>query len=295
MSVKSMTGFARAEGSLGVDAWHWEARSVNGRSLEIRLRLPAGLEALETRVREICARRLSRGNCNITLAWQRSVAATSVRLNEAVLADVAKAIEKAQAICPAAPPTLDGILALRGVLETVETEESEAAIEARNSKMLADLERTLDALVVARGREGERLAGVLNGLIDETERLTRALDEAPQRAPEHILARLKDAIARLQQATPELVPERLHQEAMLIATRIDVTEEIARLKSHIEEARVLLAAAEPVGRRLDFLTQELNREANTVCSKANDTALTRIGLDLKAVIDQLREQVQNIE
>ena len=161
--------------------------------------------------------------------------------------------------------------------------------------MLADLDTALDGLIAARRREGERLTKVLTEQVEATERLTGLLDAAPQRSPEHVMTRLKEAIARLRQASPDLDQDRLHQEAMLIGTRIDITEEIARLKSHIAEAHALLKSSEPVGRRFDFLAQELNREANTVCSKANDAALTRIGLDLKTVIDQLREQVQNIE
>lgn len=295
MSLKSMTGFARSSGSSGNDSWHWEARSVNGRSLEVRLRVPPGLESLETPVRELCAKRLGRGNCNITLTWERSASGTQIRLNEQALKDVTVAIEVAQRLCKAAPPTLDGILGIRGVLEVVEASESEADAEARNAQMLAGLDTALGELIAARRREGERLAKVLGEQIAETARLTALLDAAPQRTPEHVMGRLKEAVARLRQAGPDLDPERLHQEAMLIATRIDISEEIARLRSHVEEAQVLLKATEPVGRKLDFLAQEFNREANTICSKASDAALTRIGLDLKAVIDQLREQVQNIE
>lgn len=295
MSLKSMTGFARTDGGREHDAWHWEVRSVNGRSLEVRVRVPPGLESLEMPVRELCARRLGRGNCSITLTWARTASGAHLRLNEQALADVAKAIGVAQRLCQAAPPTLDGILAIRGVLELVEADESEEEAEARSRLMLADLDRALDSLIATRQREGERLGQVLGGHIDEAERLAWTLESAPQRTPEHVLARLTEAVARLRQASPELDPERLHQEAMLIATRIDIAEEIARLKSHVMEARALLRAKEPVGRKLDFLAQELNREANTICSKANDATLTRIGLELKAVIDQLREQVQNIE
>lgn len=295
MTLKSMTGFGRADGVRGSDAWHWEVRSVNGRSLEVRMRVPSGLEALEPRIRELCAARLGRGSVNVTLGWQRTQAATAIRLNEAALADVAKALEVAGRHVKAAPPTLDGILGLKGVLEVVETPESEEEGEARTAAMLASFGRALDELVAARQREGERLAKVLGEQIAETARLAERLDKAPERAPERVMARLKEAIARLRQAASELDAERLHQEAMLTATRVDISEEIARLKSHVAEAQTLIAAAEPVGRRLDFLAQELNREANTICSKANDTALTRLGLDLKVVIDQLREQVQNIE
>jgi uncharacterized protein (TIGR00255 family) len=291
-----MTGFARTDGGRDHDAWYWEVRSVNGRSLEVRLRLPPGLENLEPPVRELCSRRLGRGNCSITLSWTRATSGTQIRLNEQTLADVAKAVETAQRLYPAAsPPTLDTMLGIKGVLEVVEAGESEEQAAARTGLMLADLDKALDALSTARQREGERLEKVLGERIDETERLVELLNAAPQRTLDHVMARLSEAIARLNQAGPELDETRLHQEAMLIATRIDIAEEIARLKSHIEEARSLLQAETPVGRRLDFLSQELNREANTICSKANDAALIRIGLELKAVIDQLREQVQNIE
>jgi uncharacterized protein (TIGR00255 family) len=290
-----MTGFARTDGGRGTDTWHWEIRSVNGRSLEVRLRVPPGLEDIESRIRETCAKRLGRGNCNVTLTWERASSGTSIRLNEAALADVARAMEAAQRLLKTAPPALDGILAIRGVLETVEANETEEEAATRSALMLADLDKAIDGLVAARQREGERLTMVLSQQIEETARLAALLEAAPQRRPEHVMARLEEAIARLRQTSSDLDADRLHQEAMLIATRIDIAEEIARLKSHIEEARALLGSQEPVGRRLDFLAQEFNREANTICSKANDAALTRIGLDLKAVIDQLREQVQNIE
>ncbi len=237
MSLKSMTGFARSSGSRGNDTWHWELRTVNGRSLEVRLRVPPGLESLETPVRELCAKRLGRGNCNITLAWERSASGTQIRLNEQALKDVTAAIEVAQGLCKAAPPTLDGILGIRGVLEVVEASESEADAEARNAKMLADLETALGQLIAARRREGERLEKVLGEQVAETARLTALLDTAPQRTPEHVMGRLKDAVARLRQAGPDLDSDRLHQEAMLIATRIDISEEIARLKSPCRRGR----------------------------------------------------------
>ena len=227
-------------------------RSVNGSGLEMRTRVPYGLEALEPRVREMCAARLGRGSVNVTLAWQRTQAATAIRLNEAALADVAKALEIAGRHVKAAPPTLDGILGLKGVLEAVETPESEAEGEARTAAMLAGFGRALDELVAARQREGDRLAKVLGEQIAETARLAERLDTAPERAPERVMARLTEAIARLRQASSELDAERLHQEAMLIATRVDITEERARLKSHGVEARTLNAETEPGGRRPDI-------------------------------------------
>ena len=198
-------------------------------------------------------------------------------------------------LCKAAPPTLDGILALRGVLEVVEGEEPEGEQAARNTAILASLSAGLDTLVADRGREGERLTRTFGTQIDEIESLTLAAERSPQRTPERIAMRLREQLERLFAASSQLDTERLHQEAMLMAVKADVEEEVQRLKSHISEARSLISSNDPVGRKLDFLTQEFFREANTLCSKAIDVEVTRIGLGLKAVIDQLREQVQNIE
>ena len=295
MPLKSMTGFARSQGVLGAASWQWEVRSVNGKSLDVRLRTPPGSEALDGPARELIGKRLARGSVSANLAMARQGTATVIRLNEAALLQVNAAVQRAAELTKAAPPALDGLLALRGVLEVVEAEEPEGEQAQRNAAILASLTAALDALIADRGREGERLARTFAAQLDEIESLTLAAECAPQRSPERIAARLREQVEKLFAASGQLDRERLHQEAVMLAVKADVEEEVARLKSHIAEARTLIAASEPVGRKLDFLTQEFMREANTLCSKAIDIEVTRIGLALKAVIDQLREQVQNIE
>ena len=292
MPLKSMTGFARGEGSSAASGWQWEVRSVNGKGLDVRLRLPPGCDTLEPRIRDLTAKRLTRGSVNIALNLTRDAGGTVIRLNEQALMQVGAAAKRAAELVSAAPVTLDGLLALRGVLETAEPVETEAVETERRTAMLDSLAATLDALAADRAREGERLARLFAAQIDEIEALTKTAAASPERKPERIAARLKDQLERLGAG---LDKDRLYQEAALLAVKADIEEEVQRLASHVEEARRLLTASEPVGRKLDFLTQEFFREANTLCSKAIDIEVTRIGLKLKAVVDQLREQVQNIE
>ncbi len=296
MSIRSMTGFARVEGQTADLSWHWEIRTVNGRGRELRLRLPTGMDALEPHVREICARHIARGTCHVTLRLTAGESQTEIRLNETALKQVAVALSEAAKLVDAAPPRLDGILALRGVLESCEPELDEAERDRRQQAILESLETGLQRLVAMREAEGSHLQQVLLGLLDEIAGLAQKAEQSPSRRPDAILARLKEAIERLGETTDRFDPQRLHQEAVLLATRADITEEIDRLKGHVAAARELLTTETgPVGRKLDFLTQELVREANTLCAKANGADITAIGLQLKAVIDQMREQVQNIE
>ena len=295
MTIRSMTAFARTDGAAAGAVWHWEVRTVNGRGLDIRLRLPAGMESLESRIRDMCASKLTRGNVSVSLSYRREAAAAAIKLNEAVLRDVAAALSRAAELIKAAPPSLDGVLGLRGVLDVVEPEEAPEEADARKGMLLTDLDRALDAVVSARAAEGSRLAATLAGQIDEIATLAGEAEASPSRTPERIAQRLTEQVRKLLQAEPRLDEQRLHQEAALLAVKADIAEELQRLGSHIAAARELLVTREPVGRKLDFLTQEFNREANTLCSKSNDAEVTRIGLRLKAVIDQLREQVQNIE
>lgn len=295
MSLKSMTGFGRADGSFGGVSWTWEARSVNGRGLDVRLRLPPGSDSLEPRVRESTARRFARGSLNITLQVQRETGSTEIRLNEAALGQILKAAEHIQHLTGCKRPRVEGLLALKGVLEAVEPVENEAAVKARHNAMIANLEDALSELAIARRAEGERLTVALAAQLDEIERLVGEVAASPSRTPAAIANRLAEQIQKLLDTNAQLDPDRLHQEAVLIATRADVEEELQRLKGHVAATRELLKEPGPAGRKLDFLTQEFNREANTLCSKANANDVTRAGLALKSVIDQLREQVQNIE
>ena len=296
MTIRSMTGFARAEGSLDGASWHWEIRSVNGRGLDVRLRFPSGLEYVEPRVREAVGRHVTRGSVNITLVVDRSGQGAEIRLNEAALGQVMQAAERIRNLTDAAPPRVDGLIAIKGVLDIIEPQDDPEQQSARADAMLASLEIGLAALVDARTAEGRRLATVLAAHLAEIERLVELVRTSPARTPQAIEERLKEQVRRLLDAgAGSFDAGRLHQEAVLLATRADVAEELQRLDSHIGAARELLANDGAVGRKLDFLAQEFNREANTLCSKASDIDITRAGLALKQVIDQLREQVQNIE
>jgi uncharacterized protein (TIGR00255 family) len=293
MTLNSMTGFARADGSEKGVRWYWEVKSVNGRGLDVRVRLPQGHDQLEPKVREAATKRFQRGSLTINLNAQRDAAAVEVRVNEAALAQVLRAVEEVRRLTGAPPPSADGLLALRGVLDVSEADGSLDAEVA--AAMLVSLDAALDALGQARAAEGQRLTAVLTAHIDEIERLTRQVQASPSRTVDAIRARLSEQVAKLLDASPALDPARLHQEAVLLATRADVEEEIQRLAAHVASARTLLAEGQPAGRKFDFLAQEFNREANTLTSKAIDMEVSRAGLALKTVIDQLREQVQNIE
>lgn len=295
MTIKSMTGFARASGADAAVSWTWELRSVNGRGLEVRLRLPPGYEGLEAAVRDATGKALTRGSLNISLNVQRQAGAADIRINEAVLEKVLKAVDHVHQLTGCERPRAEGLLALKGVLEVVEDSEDEATEETRRAAMLASLGAGLADLVAARAEEGRRLAGIIGEQLDRIVALVAEVEASPARSVEAVQKRLKEQLARVLDNSTGFDPQRLAQEAALIATRADVEEELKRLRAHVEAAHDLLADKAAVGRRLDFLSQEFNREANTLCSKANDIAISRAGLALKAVIDQMREQLQNIE
>jgi uncharacterized protein (TIGR00255 family) len=293
--IASMTGFARTEGQDGPLSWTVEARSVNGKSLEVRCRMPPGYDALDAVARAEAARILKRGNVNVNVTVQRAQTAAPLRLNRALLAQV---IELAREIegAGAAPPRLDALLAVRGIIETEEEQaESEAVRESRERAMSRSLTTALEQLAIARLSEGARLQTVLETHLAEIERLTEAAAATASLQPAALKERLRRQVSELVEASIGLAEERLVQETALLIARADVREELDRLRAHIAQARELVAEGAAVGRRFDFLCQEFNREANTLCSKSADVELTRIGLSLKAAIEQLREQVQNIE
>lgn len=291
--ISSMTGFARVEGEHEGWRWVWEVRSVNGRGLELRTRLPAGFDALEPALRDTVKARLGRGSVNASLTLTAEVLQARTRINEAMLGDVIAMIEKIRLAVDCAPPQPEGILAIRGVIETADDSLSEAARLDLQKALLAAFEQAIDRLAEARAAEGRALALVLGGQFDDIERLTAEAATSAAAAPAAIRDRLA---AQLNDLLGGAVAEdRIAQEAAMLAIRADVREEIDRLGSHVASGRGMLARGGAVGRELDFLIQECNREANTLCSKAPDMELKRIGLDLKRVIDQLREQVQNIE
>ena len=295
MTLASMTGFARASGAHGDLRWAWELKSVNSKGLDLRFRLPPGRDVLEPQIRQAVTKALSRGNVTINLTIQREGAAPQIRVNEEVLAAVVATSRELAKKIEAQPPTLDGILAIKGVMEVIETEESEAEREAANTALLKGFEAALKDLVAMRGREGGVIGGVLSDRIGEIEKFTKAAEASPSRSVDAIRARLGEQVKELLAASSTLDPERLHQEAALLAAKADVREELDRLNAHVGAARALLENGGSVGRKLDFLAQEFNREANTLCSKSNDVSLTAIGLELKTAVDQFREQVQNIE
>ena len=295
MSIKSMTGFARTEGAHGTTRWVWEVRSVNGRNLDLRMRLPPGFDSLEARIRDAASARLQRGSVQVSLNVKRDEGLTAIRLNEDILAQSITAAQRVHKLTGGPAVSVDTLLAIKGVLEIVEAVETETEAELRSNAMLASFVGALDGVVASRSNEGVRLASVLAEQVGQIERLTESLTASPGRTPAVIQRRLADQVSRLTEASSVLDPVRLHQEAILLASKADIEEELKRLQVHAAAARDLLGAKEAVGRKLDFLAQEFNREANTVCSKANDGAMTALGLSLKAVIEQFREQVQNIE
>lgn len=295
MTLKSMTGFARSDGVHEEISWLWEVRSVNGRSLDLRLRLPSGFERLEADVRGLCQVRLARGNCTVNLGVKRETGQMEIRLNETALAQALAVAESAKSLTNLKPARLDTLLAMRGVVETAEPEDSEEKQAALAHALLAGLGAALDELIGARAAEGERLQQAIEAQLAVIETLVLRAKDAVVRQPQVFASRLREQIVRLSETGATLDPERLHQEALLLAAKADIQEEIDRLQAHVTAARELIASGEPVGRKLEFLAQEFNREANTICSKASDIEISRTGLELKSVIDKVREQVQNIE
>jgi uncharacterized protein (TIGR00255 family) len=295
VTVSSMTGFARAEGHEDGVSWVWEVKSVNSKSLDLRIRVPPGFDALELPLRTALAQRLKRGAVSVSLTLTKAAGLGGVRVNREALAQVVALAQDLVADGKAAAPRADGLLALRGVLESGEEVEDEAQRERRQAALVASFERALDGLAAMRAAEGERLIPVVVARLAEIARLVAQAEDNAAAQPEALKARLADMVAQLLGASPALPPERLAQEAALLVAKADIREELDRLSAHIVAAQELLAEGGAVGRRFDFLCQEFNREANTLCSKSADVALTRIGLGLKASIEQLREQVQNLE
>jgi len=284
-----MTGFARAEGSDESGAWAWELRCVNGRSLDVRCRMPSGYERLDRAVRKALSERFKRGNLAANLTLKRGESPRRYQINQALLAKIHELADEMSV----EPPGLESLVNVRGLFEPLEAED--AASEARDEAMLGTLAAAIEGLDGMRREEGARLAVVLGERIDELAALSAQAEANASVQPEAIRARLERLFGELLGAETSLPEERLVQEAAILVGKADVREELDRLGVHIEAARALLAEDGQVGRRLEFLCQELNREVNTICSKAADVSLTRIGLDLKSVVDQLREQVQNIE
>jgi uncharacterized protein (TIGR00255 family) len=295
MAIASMTGFAREAGVTGPYQWAWEIKTVNGRGLEVRVRTPSGLDAVGEEARSEILKAFTRGQGQLNLTLAKASSAPKLRVNQEVLHSLIEAVGSLTLPANVQPASLDGLLTVRGVVEldddAVDPAQDEALVEA----LKAGIRPLIDDLKAARQAEGKALAAVLLQHLDSIARLVDEADAAPARKPDAIRARLEAQIDELLEGKSALDPARLHQEAVLIAARADIREELDRLRAHVEAARTMLQDGGAVGRRLDFLSQEFGREANTLCAKANDVSLSRIGLDLKAVIEQFREQVQNVE
>lgn len=295
-NLNSMTGFARVSGNIGGLAWAWEAKSVNGKSLDVRLRLPPNFERLEQPARTIAGARFRRGNLQIGLQVQEQRRDSTILVNEDLIQTLKSIAEKYRQGASGAPVDMVQLLKIRGVVDIIDAPPDEAVLAAQDSALLAGLEKALSELAAARKMEGDRLSAVLAEQIGRIEGFTVAARDNPARRPQAIRQKLAEQVQRLMEASNgSLDAARLHQEGILLATKADIQEEIDRLFSHIAAARKILQLPEGAGRRLDFLVQELNREANTLCSKSSDISLTETGLELKLVIDQMREQAQNIE
>jgi uncharacterized protein (TIGR00255 family) len=295
MALSSMTGFARGQGVSGAYSWAWELKSVNAKGLDLRLRLPPGWDAVEVPVRSRAAEVLARGTIYGTLTAKREGIPPVVRVNEPVLAAVLATIKSLAGRVEAAPPRLDGILSLKGVVEVVDEDEREEDRQAAEAAVVAGFHATVAELADMRRREGAALGQILSQRLDEIAALAARAEAVPGRKAEAIKARIVEQVETLLAASERFDADRLHQEAILIANKADIREELDRLVSHVTQGRRLIKDGGAIGRRLDFLAQEFNREANTICSKSNDVELTNIGLELKTVVEQFREQVQNLE
>lgn len=296
MNLQSMTGFARAVAEHDGNSVAWEVKSVNGKSAEVRLRMPPGFERLEVSVRQAIQRRFARGSFQATLTVTRPAGTQSQPVvNEAFLKDVAGLAKRLQEQFGIAPASADGLLSLRGVLDLPEVTETEEMRSALDAVIHATLDVALTHLQQARQAEGEALRALLAGHLDAIEALTLRAEADPSREPASIRSRIAEQVKLLLDPGANLDEARLYQEAAFLATKADIREEIDRLKTHVLSGRSLLGSGGAIGRKLDFLAQEFNRESNTLCSKSNAAAVTAIGLELKAVVDQFREQVQNLE
>jgi uncharacterized protein (TIGR00255 family) len=295
MAFVSMTGFAESAGAHDSLRWRWEAKSVNGKGLDLRLRIPPGFDGLEQPARLLATERFRRGSFQVSLTVETQEAVRGLKIDPVALASAVRLAKEVAAETGLAPARVDGLLALKGVIVQEEVALADPVQRAgRDAAILKSLANVFDALAKARSGEGLKLSTLMNGQIDEIEKLTNeasllAATQLPM-LRERLTGQIKDLLG-----VPPVAEERLAQEVALLAVKADVREELDRLKAHVQEARTLMASGEAIGRKLDFLSQEFNREANTLCSKSTDIALTRIGLALKAVIDQFREQAQNVE
>jgi uncharacterized protein (TIGR00255 family) len=295
MVLSSMTGFARSHGASGPYAFEWELKSVNAKGFDLRMRLPPGWDELESFAKKRASEVLSRGTVYANFNVKRTNALSTVRVNEDVLASIVRIAGMLVGKIDAVAPSIDGLLSIKGVIEVVEPENDETEDKAARDAAAVSFDQALAHLVDMRRREGAALGQILLQRMNEIEQLARKAEAAPGRRPDAVKARLSEQIAMLLETSDRFDPDRLNQEALLIAAKADIREELDRIASHVAQAREMIAKGGPVGRRLDFLAQEFNREVNTCCSKSNDIELTNTGLEMKNVVEQFREQVQNLE
>jgi len=326
MAVNSMTGFARTTGqytagqersqeaaqhntqantqnntpattkhNANQTTWSIELRSVNGKGLDIKLRMPNTLEVIEQKIKKQLSSKINRGNVSVNILLKNQETKGTLELNQDAFQDILTAAKKAADISKLPMPSLDALLNMRGVLKEQEAQEDETITKQLHNNILQSLEEVLGAFLIAREEEGAKLQTIITTRLNQIHELTEQVTKIAQNQPDELKQKIKQNVALLTQTSQELDEDRLHQEAMMIAVKADISEELDRLKAHVEQAHDLLSRDEPIGRRLDFLCQEFNREANTLCSKSHSKELTYIGLELKTLIDQLREQVQNIE
>ncbi|MFN3232649.1 MAG: YicC/YloC family endoribonuclease [Alphaproteobacteria bacterium] len=295
MSLSSMTGFARAQGEWNGAVWSWELRSVNGKGLDLRFRLPPGMDALDAQIRKLAAKQLTRGNVSGTLTLEQT-SAGSLSVNEDALAALVKAARKASKAYGLKKPRVEALMGLKGVLTTEGAALDADQLAEREAALAEGFGRALDDLDVMRVAEGAQLSEMLVASLNQIAEMVQKARTCDAAMPTAIHNRLKEQItALLEAAAATGETDRIAQEAAYLAVKADVREELDRLDAHIDAALALIAGGSPAGRKLDFLAQEFAREANTLCSKAGDQELSRIGLDLKAVVDQMREQIQNVE
>lgn len=294
-NVQSMTGFSRAAARSGAASATVEIKSVNGKGLDVRLRYPAGHDFLDVPLRQMVQSRFARGSIQVNVGVELSNMPVAPRINEEFLSKLLALTTDLVSRHNATPPTADGLLAIRGVIETPDDDPQDTRreeITALATKAMADAIADLEKARIA---EGEALRAVLFAHVAKVEELANRAESDPSRSPATIRDRLSAQVNQLIDTGATLDPARLHAEAALLAAKSDIREEIDRLFAHVAAARALLQDGGAIGRKLDFLAQEINREANTLCSKANAVSISAIGLELKVVTDQFREQVQNIE
>lgn len=295
MTLSSMTGFGRAEGHYEHYSWVWEIRSVNGKGLDVRMRIPPGLDAFDQFIKTTIKKEITRGSINVLLQLSKEETDTDVKVNEAALDKLIGVAKKASVDHDLPMPSLDSLLSIRDVVEIIPTEDNENQISERNDILKKSFIEALSELKSSRQDEGLATRKMLSDVIDQVEDLLNQAEEIANNLPSLLKEKFEEKVSALFDNKQGIDKDRLAQEIVLLATKADTKEETDRLRAHIASARTMLDAKGTIGRKMDFLTQEFNREANTLCSKSSDIALTNIGLSLKTAIDQIREQVQNVE